>query len=90
MFVFKGAFAQKDSVVYYLKESGALSSNKDSADYKLVILPPDVTVDKNLSIIKGYYSDGKLKFTATSLTPDLPLTLQGSFTEFYPNGSQMR
>ncbi len=51
-FSFQAAFAQKDTAVYYLKNSGVIVSTKDSADFFLVHLPPDSIVDTNLFVIK--------------------------------------
>jgi TonB family protein len=84
---FKTAVSQKrDTAVYYVKNSGMLVSTKDSADYFLVVLPPDTTVDKNLFIIKSFYPNGKLKFMTGASTNILPLKFQGTYIEFYPSG----
>jgi TonB family protein len=96
------AFAQKrDTSVYYIKNSGKVVSSKDSADFFLVILPPDTSVDKNLYIVKGYYLTGKIKFIGGMLTnklqlkyPAFPgyyrLVLQGSYVSFFPSGNKMK
>ena len=86
----KTAVAQKDTAVYYLKESGALIGNKDSADFKLIILPPDPSVDKYASVVKAFYLDGKIKFVTGSMTDKFPLSLQGDFIEYYHNGNKKR
>ena len=90
IFISKVSFAQKDTLVYYLKNSGQKVTTKDSADFVLSILPPDNTIDKNVYVIKGYYLNGRIRFTAGSLTNGLPLTLQGTYTDFFPNGNKMR
>ncbi|HZY35128.1 MAG TPA: TonB family protein [Mucilaginibacter sp.] len=84
------AAAQKDSTIYYMDLNGGIAANKDSADFKLVILPPNVVINKSLSIVKAYNSDGKIKFITSSLTANFPLNLQGDFTEYYPNGNKKR
>ena len=55
------ASAQKDTSLYYLTNSGKVVSTKDSADFFLLILPPDTSVDKNLFVVKEYYSNGKIR-----------------------------
>jgi len=82
------AFAQKDTLVYYLKDSGAIADNMANSDYKLVVLPPDMAVDETLWILKAYLPDGSLKFIAGSISSTLPLTLQGYYTEYYPDGNK--
>ncbi len=71
LFAFNAAFAQKDTAVYYLKNSGKVVSTKDSADFFLVILPPDTSVDKKLFIVKEYYSNGKIGLIGNSITNSL-------------------
>ncbi len=84
-------FAQKrDTSVYYLKNSGKVVSSKDSADFFLVILPPDTNVDKNLFIVKEYYKNGKIGLMGNSITNTLNLKFQGSQITFFPNGRKMR
>jgi TonB family protein len=87
---FQTAFAQKDTALYYLKNSGALVSTKDSADYFLVILPPDTSVDKNLFIVKEFYITGKIRLVGNSMTNNLDLKFQGSVVVFFPNGHRKR
>jgi TonB family protein len=82
----KVSFAQKDTLVYYLKNSGKITVNKDSADFHLYILPPDPAVNKNLAVIKCYSSDGKINFVTGSKTHDLPLELEGPYISFFENG----
>ncbi|MCR8556316.1 hypothetical protein KXD93_01605 [Mucilaginibacter sp. BJC16-A38] len=54
--VFAGAVnAQSGGLIYYLKNSGKLVASKDSADYSMVVLPPDTSVDKNLYLVREYY-----------------------------------
>jgi TonB family protein len=85
------AFAQKkDTSVYYLKNSGKVVSSKDSADYFLVILPPDTSVDKNLFVVKEYYKNGKIRLMGNSRTNDLDLKFEGSQISFFPNGHRMK
>jgi len=90
LFISKVSFAQKDTLVYFLKNSGKQVSTKDSADMIVFILPPDTTIDKHLSIVKGFYPNGKIRMIAGSLTHSLPLNLQGNYIDFFPNGHKMR
>ena len=77
-----------DSVVYYLKNSGKKVLTKDSADFYRVILPPDTNLDKDRYRVFDYYSNGKLKSVATSLTAQLNLVLDGTCIDYFPNGKR--
>src|SRR5579862_2218398 len=83
-FVFNAAFAQKrDTSVYYLQSSGKIVSTRDSADFFLVILPPDTNVDKSLFIVKEFYKNGKIAMIGNSKTNTLTnLKLQGTQITF--------
>ncbi|HEY8782320.1 MAG TPA: TonB family protein [Mucilaginibacter sp.] len=86
--VFSEAIAQKkDTAVYYLSNSGKLVSTKDSADFFLVVLPPDTSVDKNLSVIKEYYKNGKIRLAGSATMQDLKF--QGPVITFFANGHKM-
>jgi TonB family protein len=88
----KAALAQKrDTAVYYLKSTGIVVSTKDSADFFLIILPPDTSVDKKLFIVKEFYPDGKIRLVGNSSTRILEtLKFHGSQITFFPNGRKMR
>jgi TonB family protein len=91
MFVFSTAFAQRDTVVYYLKNSLKVVSTKDSADYYLVISPPDTSVDKRLFIVKAFYPNGKLNFTGKSSTNKLgKLNYEGPGVFYFLNGNKKK
>ena len=92
LLVFNIAFAQKrDTVVYYLNASGKVVSAKDSADFFLVILPPDTSVDKKLFIVKEFYRNGKIRLIGNSMSKNLKnLKFQGAQITFFPNGHKMR
>ncbi len=90
LFVFNNAFAQRDTAVYYLNNSGRVVSTKDSADFFLVILPPDTSIDAKLFVVKEFYPNGKLKLIGGSKGNSLKnLKFQGSYIAFYPNGHKM-
>src|ERR1700721_2403363 len=91
LFFFREVIAQKrDTSVYYLKNSGKVVSSKDSADFFLVILPPDISVDKNLFIVKEYYKNGKVRLIGNSRNNDLNLKFEGTQICFFSNGHKMR
>jgi TonB family protein len=84
------AFAQSDadSVVYFFKNDGSLARQRESADYIIAIFPPDKKIDKHLFIVKGYYPDNKVLFTATS-TSKTELMLQGKYVGYFHNGNKL-
>lgn len=86
LFVFTGSFAQKGGLIYYLKNSGKLVSTKDSADYSMVVLPPDTSVDKNLYQVYEYYKNGKVKLVTNSKTNDINLQYEGGYIGYFPSG----
>lgn len=87
---FNGASAQKDSLMYYFKNSGENVAIKDSADYFVVVLPPDNSVDERLFIVKGFYCDGKIRFIGKSSNNTLKLKFQGPLIAYFPNGTKKR
>jgi TonB family protein len=77
-----------DTLTAYFKNSGQKVSTKDSADYYRIILPPDTNIDKDLYRVFAYYPNGKLKSTATSLTKEGGLKLDGMCMNYFPNGKR--
>jgi TonB family protein len=88
LLLLQAASAQKrDIAVYYLDNTGRVVSAKESADFVVEILPPDTSIDKNLFIIKEFYSNGKLALLGNSTTHELgKLIFQGPQIIFFPNG----
>ena len=82
------AFAQNDTLVYFVTSAGAVASDRQAADYKLVIFPVGSGAGPNLSAIKGFGKDRKLAFSGSSLSHKLPITIDGVFTEYYPEGGK--
>jgi len=82
------AKAQRDTSFYYLKNSGKVVQTKDSADYLLLIVPPDTSINKDLFILKAYYLNGKPRFVGGSLSSSV-LKFQGNFINYFPNGHRM-
>jgi TonB family protein len=83
---FQAAQAQNDTIRMYLKNSGRIVDNTDSADFVRLILPPDTIVDKNLYRVFEYYPNGKYKLVATSLSGTSNLILDGTCITYFPNG----
>ena len=88
LFLFTAVNAQNGGLIYYLKNSGKLVSTKDSADYSMVVLPPDTSIDKDLYQVYEYDKNGKLKFATNSKTNDINLQYQGAFISYHPNGKK--
>ncbi|MCR8556317.1 TonB family protein [Mucilaginibacter sp. BJC16-A38] len=82
--------AQTGGLVYYLTNSGKLVTSKDSADYSMVVLPPDTSVDKTMYVVYEYYKNGKPKLMANSNTNDLNLQYQGRYVAYFPNGRKSK
>jgi len=89
LFLLHTAKAEKrDTISYFLKNSGQKVLSKNNADYYRLILPPDTNVDKDLYRVFDYYVDGKLKMAATSLTSTINLVLDGPCINFFANGKR--
>jgi TonB family protein len=71
--------------IFYMKNSGKIVPNKDSADFVRVIMPPDITT---FFVVKDYYMNGGLKLTGRSKTSHAYYTGQGTFYEYFPNGNR--
>ncbi len=85
LFFINTAFAQKDSTIYYVKKPGKIVKSIDSADYSIMILPPDKKIGK-LYRIKEYYANGKLKLMGNSSTDNMPFIYQGTVIMYFPGG----
>lgn len=83
-------YGQSQRMIYYLKDSGALVSTKDSADYWMEVSPPDTSISKFLYVVREYGKNGKVRLQTTSKTNDLNLFYHGKYTTFYPDGRKMR
>jgi len=82
------SFAQKDSTIYYLKNSGKPVSTRDSAELYAVIHPASGNTDSKLSIVDGYFLNGKKMYSTASLTNSFPIKPQGPFIYYFPNGNK--
>jgi len=81
------AQSEKDTVVYYMKNSSDLASSKAKADFFRVILPADSNSPK-LFPFMDYYLNGKRKLSGMSKTRTHELMLEGTCISFFPNGSR--
>jgi TonB family protein len=84
---------KKDTLLYYMHSYPILAAshevpvdNKYLANYYRVILPPDISTNKNLFIVYDYYLNGKTKMVGKTSTANPSIILQGPSIEYYPNG----
>ncbi|WP_183572027.1 hypothetical protein HDF18_03430 [Mucilaginibacter sp. X5P1] len=78
---------QKDTLLYYMKNSGGITPNKDSADYFMFIMPLDSAT--KLYPVNEFYKNGTRKLIAASTTNNWDqLKYDGPFISFYPNGKR--
>ncbi|WP_428329582.1 energy transducer TonB [Mucilaginibacter sp.] len=87
--LFTAANAQSGGLIYYLKNSGKLVS-KDSADYTMVVFPPDTSGDTKLFRVSEYYPNGKPRLITGSKTNDIRLRYQGHYIAYFPNGKKRK
>jgi TonB family protein len=88
LMAFQTVRAQKDTLLYYIKKSGELVSNKDSADYYLFFLPADSASGKKLYPVKEFYTNWKPRLTGyTHERLYADLDLDSACTIFYPSGT---
>jgi TonB family protein len=90
LFLYTTANAQKGGLMYYLKNSGKVVSIKDSADYFMLLLPPDTSVNKNLYVVYEYNKDGKVRLITNSKTNDINLQYHGRYLAYFPNGKRKK
>jgi len=83
------AFAQKDTLVYYLTANGDLAPSRQAAYCKLVVFPVGSGSGAKLSAIKAIGNDGKPIFSGSSNTHGFPIHAVGAFTQYYPDGTKM-
>jgi TonB family protein len=77
------AFAQQQGITTYLKKSGALASDPDSADFVRII--SNVADSSGLFAINEYYPNKQLKFSGKTSAKEA-IKLQKSGIYYYPNG----
>jgi len=86
-----GVYGQKNvRLVYYLKNSGRAVASKDSADYWMVVAPPDSSIDKKLYQVYEYYPNGKVRLMTNSRSKDINLVYQGKYIAYFPDGRKKR
>ena len=69
----------------YMKNSGRVVSNKDSADYSRIITQD--STDSKLCVVKEFYPGGRLKTSGKSLAGSRNIRPQGTFTQYFANGN---
>jgi len=80
---------QKDTLLYYVKNSGEITLNKDSADYFMFIMPLDASSGKKLYPIDEFYRNGGRKLITASATNVFErLKYDGPFMSYYLNGKR--
>ncbi|WP_295798009.1 energy transducer TonB [Mucilaginibacter sp.] len=88
LLLFTDAEAQKGGIVYYLTNSGKLVSTKDSADYSMVVSPPDSSIDKTMYVVREYDKNGKVRLVTGSKTNDVNLQYWGRYVAYYTAGKK--
>jgi TonB family protein len=95
--MFQSAKARPDTAVLFVKNSGQIVYDKASADYFIMVLPPDSSSGKNLYPVNGYYFDGKPRLVETveivadrawggAKSQSSSMVIQGPCINFYTNG----
>jgi len=59
---------------------------KDSADYSMVVSPPDTSIDKTMYVVHEYDKNGKVRLVTGSKTNDINLQYWGRYVAYYPSG----
>lgn len=75
----------RDTLMYYLKNTGDVVADRAGADYTMLVMPADAA-NNNLFPVIQYYANGKRKLVAASATQSLDLVLEGTYVSYYPNG----
>ena len=86
LFLYSSSFAQQSNLVYYLTNKGRLVPTKDSADYSMVVSPPDTSIDKTMYVVHEYDKNGKVRLVTGSKTNDINLQYWGRYVAYYPSG----
>jgi TonB family protein len=87
LFLYSASFAQQSNLVYYLTNSGKMVP-KDSADYSMVVSPPDTSIDKIMYVVREYDKNGKVRLVTGSKTNDVNLQYWGRYVAYYPTGKK--
>jgi TonB family protein len=86
LMAFRQVFAQSgtDTILYAMKNYGQLTTNKDSADFFMFVLPQDPNT--GLYKVVEITPNGKPKLITNSKSKSFMLTMEGPTTTFFPNG----
>jgi TonB family protein len=85
-FVADAQISERDTLFSYMKNSGKVVDNKDSADYSMAIFPADSSTGIWAYPVTQFYLNGKIKMRGYTGRQLLPLKLQGNVLNFYENG----
>jgi TonB family protein len=83
------AFAQKDTIIYYMTEYGQQVTSKDKSDYYVKIYPSDSLTTVQLYAVNGFYKDGARLFKTYSVTATPQFKPEGFYTTFFRSGKTM-
>lgn len=86
LLVFQSASAQKDTLLYYMKNDGEIVEQKAAADYFALIVKPDA--GNELFPVYEFYPNGKRKMIAASKVQSIDYQLEGTSMHFFPNGKR--
>jgi len=86
--IFASSATMAQNLVYYLTNKGRLVQTKDSADYSMVVSPPDSSVNKTMYVVREYDKNGKLRLVTGSKTNDVNLQYFGRYMAYYPTGKK--
>jgi antitoxin component YwqK of YwqJK toxin-antitoxin module len=84
LLIFQSAQAQKDTLLYYMKNDGEIVEQKATADYFALIVKPDA--GNELFPVYEFYPNGKRKMIAASKVQSIDYQLEGTCMYFFQNG----
>jgi hypothetical protein len=84
--IFQSAQAQKDTLLYYMKNDGEIVEEKAAADYFALIVKP--AAGEELFPVYEFYPNGKRKMIAASKVQSIDYQLEGTSMQFFPNGKR--
>jgi antitoxin component YwqK of YwqJK toxin-antitoxin module len=84
LLIFQSAQAQKDTLLYYMKNDGEIVEQKAAADYFALIVKP--AAGEELFPVYEFYPNGKRKMIAASKVPSIDYQLDGTCMYFFQNG----
>lgn len=86
LFIFQSAQAQKDTLLYYMKNDGEIVEEKAAADYFALIVKP--AAGEELFPVYEFYPNGKRKMIAASKVQSIDYQLEGTSMQFFQSGKR--